>query len=183
MPRGGRTSVVAAVLTALLPTVVAAETAENTYARWGDLAVLGDNAPHYLDLAVGVFDLRQSFGTSERSAAGRVELRGGRKLWFLGPAMGLMANTDGGVFGYGGVYADIAYGNVIVTPFGGFGGYRRDDSSGLGGVFQFRLSLGVSYVFPNRHRLGLNFAHISNAAIHDKNPGEEELYITYAIPF
>jgi hypothetical protein len=124
------------VLAALLPAVAAAETTENAFARWGDLAVLGDNAPHYLDLGVGVFALRASFGTSERSAAGRVELRGGRKLWFLGPAMGLMANTDGGVFGYGGVYADIAYGNVIVTPFGGFGGYRRNDSSGLGGVFR-----------------------------------------------
>ena len=102
MPRGGRTSVIAAMLVALLPTLAAAETAENAFAQWGDLAVLGDNAPHYLDLGLGVFDLRESFGTSERSAAGRVELRGGRKLWFLGPAIGLMANTDGGVFGYGG---------------------------------------------------------------------------------
>lgn len=181
MGRMLRTSIVAAVMVALLPTVVAAET--NAFAQWGDLAVLGDNAPHYLDLGVGVFDLRAPFDSSERSAAGRVELRGGRKLWFLGPAMGLMANTDEGVFGYGGVYADIAYGNVIVTPFGGFGGYRRNDSSELGGVFQFRLSLGISYAFPNRHRLGFNLAHISNASIHDTNLGEEERYVTYAIPF
>jgi hypothetical protein len=148
----------------------------------GDLAVLGDT-PHYLDLGVGVFDLRATFDRSERSAAGRVELLGGKKLWFLGPAIGLMANTDGGVFGYGGLYADIAYRNFIVTPFAGFGGYRQKNSSDLGGIFQFRVSLGISYVFANRHRLGLNLAHISNASTHDKNGGEEELYITYAIPF
>lgn len=104
-------------------------------------------------------------------------------MWFLGPAIGLMANTDGGVFGYGGLYADIAYGNFIVTPLAGFGGYREGDSTDLGGVFQFRLSIGVSYQFENRHRLGLNLAHVSNATIHEINPGEEELYLTYAIPF
>ena len=38
-------------------------------------------------------------------------------------------------------------------------------------------------VLANRHRLVLNLAHISNATIHDKNAGEEEFYITYAIPF
>ena len=87
------------------------------------------------------------------------------------------------MFGYGGLYADIAYRNVTVTPLAGLGGYRQKDSSELGGVFQFRLSLEVSHVFANRHRFGLNLAHISNASIHDRNPGGEELYMTYAIPF
>lgn len=173
---------VTALLAALLvPGAVAAQD-ERDFAQWGGLSVRG-TAPNYLDVGVGVFDFRAPFDDSERSAAGRLEVRSGKKLWFLGPAIGLMANTNGGVFGYGGIYADIAYGNFVVTPLAGLGGYRQGDSTDLGGVFQFRLSLSLSYEFENRHRLGLNLAHTSNATIHDRNPGEEELYVTYAIPF
>lgn len=151
-------------------------------ARLGGIELLG-RAPHYVDFGLGVFDIRSPFNTSKTSAAGRIEMRGGEKLWGLGPAVGLMVNADGGVFGYGAVYADIAYGSFVVTPLAGLGGYSRDDSSDLGGVFQFRLSLGLNYQFADQSRLGLSIAHISNAGIHDNNPGEEEIYLTYAIPF
>jgi hypothetical protein len=30
---------------------------------------------------------------------------------------------------------------------------------------------------------GLNYGHLSNAGTQDKNPGEEEVYISYSIPF
>lgn len=174
---------VATLLAALLvPGAVAAQDDETDFARWGGLVVRG-NAPNYLDVGAGVFDFRAPFEDSARSAAGRLEVRGGKKLWFLGPAAGLMANTDGGVFGYGGIYADIVYGNFVVTPLAALGGYRQGNSTDLGGVLQFRLSLGLSYEFKNHHRLGLNVAHVSNGTIHDTNPGEEELYVTYAIPF
>lgn len=151
-------------------------------ARLGGIDLLG-RAPHYVDFGLGVFDIRAPFNASKTSAAGRVEARGGEKLWGLGPAVGLMVNADGGIFGYGAIYADLAYGNFVVTPLAGLGGYSRDDSSDLGGVFQFRLSLGLNYQFADQSRLGLNIAHISNAGIHDNNPGEEEVYVTYAIPF
>jgi lipid A 3-O-deacylase len=182
MARLMRTMGVAALLAALLAPGAAAAQDEVDYLRWGGLSLRGA-APNYLDIGAGVFDFRAPFDASRRSAAGRLEVRGGNKLWFLGPAIGLMANTDGGVFGYGGVYADVAFGNLVMTPLAAFGGYRQGDSSDLGGIFQFRLSLGLSYTFANRHRLGVNFAHISNRSIYDRNPGEEELYLTYAIPF
>lgn len=183
MARLMNTTGVAALLGALLvPGPVAAQDDETAYAEWGGLSVRGD-APHYLDVGAGVFDLRATFEDSEGSAAGRLEVRGGKKLWFLGPAAGLMSNTDGGVFGYGGIYADIAFGRFVVTPLVAIGGYRQGDSKNLGGVFQFRQSLGLSYQFQNRHRLGLSVTHSSNAGIYDNNPGVEELYVTYAFPF
>jgi lipid A 3-O-deacylase len=183
MARLKTTTGVAALLGALLvPWTAVAQDDEAAFAQWGGLSLRG-TAPNFLDVGVGVFDFRAPFDDSRRSAAGRLEVRGGKKLWFLGPAVGLMANTDGGVFGYGGIYADVAFGNLVLTPLAAFGGYRQGDSSDLGGIFQFRLSLGLSYVFANRHRLGVNFAHISNRSIYDRNPGEEELYVTYAIPF
>lgn len=183
MARWGNPTAAAALLAALLiPAAAAAQDEHADFARWRGISLRG-TAPHYLDVSAGVFDFRATFENNGRSAAGRLEARGGNKLWFLGPAIGLMANTDGGVFGYGGIYADIAYGNFVITPLAGLGGYRQGSSSDLGGVFQFRVSLGISYEFENHHRLGLNIAHVSNRNIHDTNPGEEELYVTYAIPF
>jgi lipid A 3-O-deacylase len=94
-----------------------------------------------------------------------------------------MANTDRGVFGYGGIYADLAYGNVVLTQMLGLGGYSKGDSKDLAGVFQFRVETGIAYEFDGGKRIGARVAHISNAGIHNFNPGEEELYVTYALPF
>jgi hypothetical protein len=150
--------------------------------RLGPIMVLGDE-PSYAELGVGAFDVFAFQGERATSAAGNVQLRWGRKLWFIGPAIGLMANTDGGVFGYGGIYADLTYNKVVITPFFGPGGYVQGHSKDLGGVFQFRTELGVAYQFDSGARLGARIAHLSNAGIHHSNPGEEELLVTYALPF
>lgn len=71
----------------------------------------------------------------------------------------------------------------MATPFLGLGGYSEGDDTDLGGVFQFRASLNLAYQFHDGSRFGVRFAHISNAGIHDRNPGEEELLLTYSIPF
>ena len=94
----------------------------------------------------------------------------------------MLANTDGGVFGYGGVYIDLTWGDIVITPLVGLGGYAEGDSKDLGGVFQFLASGTVAYVFPNGSRLGVRLGHLSNAGIHDDNPGEEDLMLTYSLP-
>lgn len=147
--------------------------------RVGPLEVLGDG-PSYVEVGLGAFDAHG--GDGEISAVAEIQLRWGRKLWFIGPAIRLLGNTDGGVFGYAGIDADVAYGNVVITPLLGAGGYAEGGSKHLGGVFQFRVGLGIAYEFANRTRLGLRLSHLSNAGIHDKNPSEEELYITYTWP-
>ena len=106
----------------------------------------------------------------------------GRKVFLVGFALGLMANTDGGLFGYIGAYCDLSYKKLYVTPQLAMGGYGEGSSTDLGGVFQFRESLDLAYRFNNGHRLGIRAAHISNASIHEINPGEEELLLTYSFP-
>lgn len=172
-----------ATITALAWTAGAA-TADDAGAvyRFGDVDVLG-RTPHYVDVGIGVFDTLKRVSTSRRSGAGEIELRIGEKIYGIGPAIGLTANMDGGMFGYALAYSDLKYRDFVFTPFAGLGGYSRGDSSDLGGVFQFRLGLGAAYQFPNRHVFGLQVAHISNAGSHNYNPGEEELYLTYAVPF
>jgi hypothetical protein len=153
--------------------------------RIGPIEVLGQG-PSHVEIGVGVFDVFKDVVFTEdeenRSAAARLELRVGRKLYALGPAIGLMANTDGGVFGYGGVYIEVAWGDILITPLVGLGGYAEGDSKDLGGVFQFLASGTLAYASPNGSRLGIRLGHLSNAGIHDDNPGEEDLMLIYSLP-
>ena len=142
----------------LPPLARAEEEREVVTSLWG-IDLLG-RTPNYVDMGVGVFDVFKNNDTSRRSASARVELRVGEKLYGIGPAIGLMANADGGVNGYGAIYADLAYGNFVVTPFAGIGGYVKGDSSDLGGTFQFRIGGSFAYQFDNKLRLGVNLAHI-----------------------
>jgi lipid A 3-O-deacylase len=146
------------------------------FARLGPIVVHGKEADHLL-LGAGVFDLRD-----DPSGAGTVEYRFGRKVFVVGLALGLMTNTDGGLFGYVGAYGDLSYKKIYMTPQLAIGGYGEGSSKYLGGVFQFRQSLDLAYRFDNGHRVGIRAAHISNASIHPINPGEEELLLTYSFP-
>jgi hypothetical protein len=65
----------------------------------------------------------------------------------------------------------------------GPGGYVQGHSKDLGGIFQFRTELRVAYQFDGGARQGARIAHLSNAGIHHSNPGEQELLVTYALPF
>jgi hypothetical protein len=159
----------------------AAGVAPEAFYQLGNWQLLGAES-HYLDLGLGVFDATEN---RHGSAAGeaRIELRVGQKLGFVGPAVGLLATTDGGWFGYGGLYADIVYKNLVITPMLSMGGYEAGDGKDLGGTLEFRSVLGLSWQFANRARLGLQIAHISNADMHDKNPGAEDFLLTFAWPF
>jgi lipid A 3-O-deacylase len=154
----------------------AGEPGTTAFAQLGPIVVHGNEADNLL-LGLGVFDLRD-----DTSPAGTIEYRFGRKVFVLGLSLGLMANTDGGLFGYVGTYGDLSYKRIYFTPQMAMGGYHDGDSSDLGGVFQFRLSLDIAYRFDNGHRLGVRGVHISNAGVNDHNPGEEELFLTYSVP-
>ncbi len=78
------------------------------------LQLLGDE-PSYLDFAAGAFDI-QGHRESPTSGEARVEFRFGQKFLDIGPAAGLLVTTRGGVFGYAGFYADIAWRRFVLTP-------------------------------------------------------------------
>ena len=157
-------------------TAGAEEPGTTAFAHLGPIVVHGNEADNLL-VGAGVFDLRHDL-----SGAGTIEYRFGRKVFVVGLTLGLMENTDGGLFGYVGVYGDLSYHKLDVTPQLAMGGYGEGESEDLGGVFQFRESLDIAWRFDNGQRLGIRGAHISNAGIHDINPGEEELLLTYSFP-
>ena len=122
----------------------------------GELQVFGDG-PDVLALGVGAFDV---FKTDPVSAEFRAEYRWGQKLIFIGPLVGILANTDGGVFGYGGGYFDMQIGRIVLTPTAGMGGYRRGGSKHLGGTFEFHIGMDVAYRFDNGAPRGQVLPHL-----------------------
>ena len=160
---------------AALP-VAAEERPTTPFVQLGPLVLHGNEADALM-LGLGVFDPFDN----RTSAGATLEYRLGRKLFFIGPAIGGMANSEGGLFGYFGLYLDLSVGPIYFTPQLGLGAYHRGDSRDLGGNFQFRETVELSYRFVNGHRAGVRVAHISNADLHEVNPGEEEYYLTYAI--
>ncbi len=136
--------------------------------------------PDFVAFSLGGFDVNDN----ETAVEARVEYRSNWKPFYLGPMIGLMVNSDGGVYGYGGVYLDVFLGRRwVVTPNVAVGGYGRGNGKDLGSVIEFRSALELSYRYDNRARLGIALSHISNASIDDNNPGTESLVVTFAVPF
>lgn len=132
-----------------------------------------------LTLGAGAFD----FNDEDSAGEVRAEYRFIQRPLGLTPLIGIQVNTDGGVFGYGGFGYDVYFGrHFVVTPQATMGGYDRGQSKDLGGVFQFRTGVEFAYRFDNRYRVGIALHHISNAGIHDENPGTNILVLTVSMP-
>ena len=135
--------------------------------------------PDFLAVSLGAFDMNDD----QTSAEARIEYRSDWRPWLVAPMVGLMTNSDGGVYGYGGLYLDVFLGRrLVITPNFAIGGYAQGGSKDLGSILEFRSGVEIAYRFDNRARLGVAFQHISNASIDDNNPGTESLVLTYAIP-
>ena len=135
----------------------------------------------FLTLGVGDYDVYQN---KHDAIELRVEYRSNKKIWIFKPLAGLMATTDSAFYGYGGVLIDLFFGRRwVLTPSFAAGYYEDGDGRDLGYEIEFRSSVGLSYRFDNRTRVGLEFYHLSNANMGDFNPGTEVLSVVYSIPF
>lgn len=141
--------------------------------------------PAYLSLGLGAFNaagVKDIHGYDATLPEFNVEYQSAAKLFGIGAAWGLLANTNGGIMGYGGFYTDVAWDRWVLTPVLAFGGYDQGRGKDLGSIFQFRLELGLAYQLANQARVGVKIAHISNARIVAQDPGENEVVVTYAMP-
>ncbi|MCO6441268.1 MAG: acyloxyacyl hydrolase [Nitrococcus mobilis] len=156
---------------------------------------LAAEKPARLDIGVGVFGVRDQInvspmGSLQYYAAYRLfEQPPASTFQGVGPMLGLSANTDGGVFGYGGVYAALRIlDRIHLLPSAGIGGYSQGHSKDLGGVFEFHLGAALFYQPPSTEwlpaglRLGVTYTHISNAFIHSRNPGADNILASISIP-
>lgn len=150
--------------------------------------VVGDDSDR-LEIGIGAFNVITNDGPSsgvfddDTETEARIEYRMGEKIYGVGPKIGLLGNSADGVYGYLGLYSDLRFGNWVVSPSAGAGGYHEGDGKDLGGVFQFVLALDGAYEFESGERIGLKLSHISNAGLHSDNPGVESVLVTYSVPF
>lgn len=142
-------------------------------------------------LGLGAFAFNEE-SDGDLAAEARLEYLSGWRLFDqafgprfrgFGPYVALNVNTDGGVFGAGGLFLDLRpLPGVYLRPFGGVGGYSEGDGRDLGGVFQFETGAAVGYRFDNQTEAGILFKHISNANINDRNPAVNSIMLTVSMP-
>lgn len=138
--------------------------------------------PALLSFGLDGFDtvMFEDRGDAYRSLNFRVDYRFGTNLVpFMEPVatvrpwLGAMGNSDGGLWGGGGLLVDIPLGNFFITPSAGVGLWSNGGSRDLGSVIEFRSTLEVGYRFENDMRVSLYASHISNAGIGNDNPGAD----------
>jgi hypothetical protein len=136
--------------------------------------------PSFLTISAGKFDFNRQKNTAAEFG---VQYRSDYKLWIFQPIVGGMVQTDGAVNVYAGISLDIFFGNRLVfRPSFAPGVYRKGNGLDLGHTIEFRSGAELAYRFDDRSRLGLEFYHLSNAHLGDKNPGEESIVLVYSIP-
>ncbi len=146
----------------------------------------------HLQLGVGYFDVVDQsnesvgFGAIYRPSVRYFEIgaQPGDVWRGVGPQIGASINTDGGALGHAGLFLDIRPGdNWVIWPGINLAAWEQGDSRDLGGTFQFMSEAYVGYRLPWNDLLGVSLQHISNAGIHDDNPGTDIVLVTYTVSF
>lgn len=136
--------------------------------------------PPLIQIGGGVFDIIHH---DKRHAMAQVEYKWSPIVYKLRPFVGLMATDNESAYLYGGFGFDIFIGRYfVVTPSFAPGLYWQGHGKNLGYPIEFRSSVEAAVVFGGQHRLGLQFYHLSNASLANKNPGVECLVLFLAIP-
>jgi lipid A 3-O-deacylase len=135
---------------------------------------------NYLTFSGGYFDFNKKINTS---VFGSIEYRFGKKLLFLNPITGVMANTDGGFFIFAGITMDIPFTNfLILTPSFAPGYYNKGKGKDLFFTLEFRSKLELALKLINDIRIGVSISHISNASLGPPNPGAENVAVNLTFP-
>lgn len=133
-----------------------------------------------VQVAVGEFNASDDLTPS--AAMALMELHGARRAWGLRPAAGLAVNEEAGFVAYAGLSRDFALARWVLAPLVALAAYEAGGGRDLGGTFQFRTALALARELPGGHRIGLWVAHVSNADLHERNPGENEILLGWSMP-
>ncbi len=136
--------------------------------------------PAFVGVSFGRYDFNRKKDPSWEFGA---QYRSDLKLWIFQPMAGVMHTVTGSTDIYAGISLDIFFGNRIVfRPSFAPSIYIKGGGEDLGYLLEFRSAAALEYRFDDRSRLGVELYHMSNAHLGDKNPGEESIVLTYALP-
>lgn len=135
--------------------------------------------PPLLSLGAGAAEILDS----HQELFWNIEYRPAVRFYHIGPWMSFGTGNNHEFYAAVGVLLNIEIGRGwVLTPSFGGGYYNSSSGIDLGFDAEFRSGVELSKRLPNGHRFGLNFAHLSNGSLSDKNPGTESLGIVYSIP-
>jgi lipid A 3-O-deacylase len=102
-------------------------------------------------------------------------------IWVIAPEVGAMLHSQGGAYGFGGLYlpVDVAPGVLFMASFGA-GAYLSGDGLDLGHPVAFRSAVGVDIRVREDAAASILFYHLSNGSLSDVNPGTEVLALGYS---
>lgn len=135
---------------------------------------------NYIAFSAAVFDVLQQNNTAFE---GRIEFRLNKTDWVLKPFGGTMANTDGAIHIYAGLFYELEVTSFLfITPSFAPGIYFSSKSKNLDFALQFRSQIELGINLQNDIKVGISFNHISNASLGNTNPGVESIAISYYFP-
>jgi hypothetical protein len=135
--------------------------------------------PSYLVVGAGSWQIARD---NARGAEFDLAYRPNLELWVVKPHVGVVAASDGDVYGYAGLLGDIhVLPHLVLTLSGAMGGYTGHGYR-LGSHFEFRSGGEIAWQFDDQSRFGLGFYQISNAGLTRTNGGSESLLLTYSYP-
>lgn len=139
--------------------------------------------PAYLVFGVGAYDFGNRDRRENKAVEFRLEYRPAVSWWIVKPFLGAQATSDGAVYGFGGVLANIPLGQrFVLTPSFAAGYYREGDGKKLGNGVEFRSQIELAYRLANQAKIGVSYGHVSDAGIGSVGGGVETLALTYAFP-
>jgi len=109
-----------------------------------------------------------------------------RSAWLgpFAPWIEVAGTEQGSGFAGAGVALDVSLGaHWHVVPSFGPVDYWHGDGEILGEALEFRSRIEFDYRFTDGERLGVSFAHISNANLAHRNPGTQTAELRYWHPF
>lgn len=118
-----------------------------------------------------------------------VQFAQGLSRYSFKPIAGLLRTRDASHYLYTGVsrtsaFTDSGTGLSLTFSFGpGIYLHGDGEDTDLGYWLEFRTSAGLLWTFADETRIGVHFAHLSNASLTEVNPGTELLTVTYELPF
>lgn len=133
-----------------------------------------------LTFAGGVFNLNKE---SKKSAEFQIEYRFANSFFMARPMIGAFMTSKSAFYAYTGIGWDLHLSRFLVmTPSFSPGIYFKGNDRDLGYPLEFRSCIEFAYKFQSKGRLGLEFYHVSNASLGEKNPGSESLLLFYSLP-
>jgi hypothetical protein len=132
-----------------------------------------------VQIALGAYDVYDPTTAGE----GEIEWRGTFAFLAFSPLAGVLATSDGAVYGFAGLYLNFEFfERFVVTPSGAVGLHAKGGGRDLGHTILFRTQIEAAYKLANARRIGLLLSHLSNGGLARVNGGSGSILATYSLP-